>query len=473
MNPTARRILLVEDDINSAKVAARILEKEGYITDHVIRGDDALTMISLVEYDLLIIDMVLPGMDGMEVLRNVKARYPDLSMIILTAYGSINSAVEALKAGAQDFLEKPVVPEKLLHVIRQTLETLRLRKEVVALRSDLARHYHFDSIIGKDPRMIEVFQLIQSTAEAGSAVLISGETGTGKDLVARAIHFNGPRKHRPFIAINCASVPETLLESELFGFERGAFTGAVGQKIGKLEQAQGGTVFLDEIGDMPMPLQGKLLRTLQEKRIERLGSRSHHPIDLNIRIISATNQNLPRLIETGAFRLDLYYRLNVVPIHLPPLRERAEDIPLLVEHFLERAACKGAGTPPPISGTAMSRLMAHGWPGNVRELENILERALILNRGETIEDIPFSPAMPPPETAGAPGAHLLFDPELPLKELHNQTLRKLDHLYLKTLLARYKGSIKRTAAHADVDARTIRRKMKAFGIDKWDFKETS
>ena len=461
------RILIIEDDINSSTVFSRILAKSGYTVDCIHSGEEAVPMISREEYDLLIIDMVLPGMDGVELLKKVKKNNRNILTVVVTAYGSVNLAVKALKAGANDFLEKPVVPEKLLHVLHKAFEAQHLRKEVAELRSNLTRRYRFANIIGKHRKMKMIFQLIESLTGTSSPVLITGETGTGKDLVARAIHYQGNRKDQPFVAINCAALPENLLESELFGYERGAFTGANKRKIGKIEQANGGTLFLDEIGDTPLSIQAKLLRAVQTRRIERLGGT--RSISLNMRIISATNKNLSHEIAEKRFRLDLFYRLNVVPINIPPLRERMEDLPLLVDHFLEKHAREKNDICSRISEKALSRLMAHPWPGNVRELENVLERAVIFNQGDIIEDVLFSdlklnPSAPETE----PG--WVIDPDLPLNKLRDKFLTRLEKAYLSKLLTRYQGSIKDTAAHAGIDVRTVRRKMKELMLDKWDFK---
>ncbi len=461
------RILIIEDDINSSTVFSRILVKGGYAVDCTHSGEEAIPMIPKEDYDLLMIDMVLPGMDGIALLKKVKETNPDILTIVVTAYGSINIAVEALKAGANEFLEKPVVPEKLLLVLGKAFEAQRLKNELVALRSDLSQRYQFGNIVGKHPKMKMIFQLIESLADTNSSVLITGETGTGKDLVARAIHYQAKRKDQPFVAINCAALPENLLESELFGYERGAFTGANKRKIGKLEQADGGTLFIDEIGDAPPPIQVKLLRAVQTKKIERLGGTQS--ISLDIRIISATNKDLPHEIDRKRFRLDLFFRLNVVPINIPPLRERMEDIPLLVDHFLEKQNRGTENTCSRISEKALSRLMDHSWPGNVRELENVLERALIFNQGQVIEDILFS-GLKIDLPAVEANSSLVIDSDLPLATLRDNIIAKLENEYLTTLLKKYQGSIKRTAQHAGIDARTVRRKMKDFSLDKWDFK---
>jgi len=462
-----RRILIIEDDVNTCTVLVRILLKDGYIADCAHSGEQAVSLISEKDYDLLMIDMVLPGMDGFALLKKIKKTNPDILTVIVTAYGSINSAVKALKAGANDFLEKPVVPEKLLHVLRKAFEEQRLRNEVAALRSDLSQRYQFANIVGQHLEMKIMFRLIESVADTISPVLISGETGTGKDLVARAIHYQSKRKHQPFVAINCAALPENLLESELFGYERGAFTSANKSKIGKVEQADGGTLFLDEIGDMPLAVQGKLLRAIQTKKIERLGGT--RSISLNIRIISATNKNLSHEIARKRFRLDLFYRLNVVPINIPPLRERVEDIPLLVDHFLEKLGRVKGNARWRISEKALSQLMAHSWPGNVRELENVLERALIFNQDHLIEDILFS-NIKMNSSASEADSNLVINLDLPLSTMRYRLLGRLEHEYLTKLLKKYQGSIKRTAAHAGLDVRTVRRKMKDFNLDKWDFK---
>ncbi|MCG8640345.1 MAG: sigma-54 dependent transcriptional regulator [Desulfobacterales bacterium] len=460
------KILIVEDEINSSIVFSRILEKGGYTVDCVYSAEEAVPMISKGDYDLLMIDVVLPGMDGLALLKKVKKTDPDILTVVVTAYGSINLAVKAVQAGANDFLEKPVIPEKILHVMNKVFEAKRLRDEVATLRSNLSQRYRFANIIGKHRKMRQIFQLIGSLADTISPVMITGETGTGKDLVARAIHYQSRRKDKPFIAINCAALPENLLESELFGYERGAFTGANKQKIGKIEQAEGGTLFLDEIGDTPMGIQAKLLRAVQTKKIERLGG--SHPISLDIRIIAATNKNLSREIAEKRFRMDFFYRLNVVPITIPPLRERMEDLPLLVDHFLEKQSLE-RNVALKISEKAMSRLMAHPWPGNIRELENVLERAMIFNRGAVIEDVLFSDLKMETPVPGKP-TDLTIDTDLPLSALRESFLSRLEKEYLTQLLEKFQGSIKNTAAHAGIDVRTVRRKMKEFKLDKWDFK---
>jgi len=460
-------ILIIEDDINSSTVFSRILIKDGYDVDCVTNGEQAVSMISKEDYDLLIIDMILPGMNGFELLKKVKKINPDILTIMVTAHASINLAVNALKAGANDFIEKPVVPEKFLHLIRKTFEAQHLKNEVTALRSDLSQRYEFANIVGKHRKMKMIFQLIESLTNTLSPVLITGETGTGKDLVARAIHYQSKRKDKPFVPINCAALPANLLESELFGYEKGAFTGANKRKIGKVEQADGGTLFLDEIGDAPLPIQVKLLRTVQTRKIERLGSTKS--ISLNIRIISATNKNLSREITKKRFRMDLFYRLNVVPIDIPPLRERVEDIPLLVDYFLAKKRRVKDNACSSISEQTLSQLMEHSWPGNVRELENVLERALIFNKGSVIEHILLANIKMDTSNLETDSS-LAVNTDLPLATLRNNICDRLESEYITKLLKKYQGSVKRTAEHAGVSVRTIRRKMKNFNLDKWDFK---
>lgn len=461
------RLLVVEDELSSAKYLARILDSEGYTTDYAGSAEEALARMGKEDYDLLLIDKVLPGMNGLDFLRHAKDVNPDILAVIITAYGSIKSAVEALKLGASDFVEKPIVPEKLLHILKRTLEERRLKREVVALKAGLLERYQFRSLVGKHPKMRHVYNIIESLSGVDSPVLITGETGTGKDLVARAIHFESHRKNGPFVAINCAAIPETLLESELFGYERGAFTGAVRRKEGRFELAQGGSLFLDEIGDISYPLQAKLLRTIQEKKIEHLGG--NRSISLDLRIIAATNKDLSEELASRRFRLDLYFRLNVVSIHLPPLRERVEDIPLLVEHLLTKF-CQNHNRPiPKLSREALAKLMDHTWPGNVRELENVLERALILTQDNLLEAsalsfVPVESSVPEWERSSA------INIDVPLAVVRNQAIARIEKEYLTALLTKNKGAVGLTAADAQIDARTVLRKMKQYGLAKSDFK---
>lgn len=389
-------ILIVDDEKNMRWALDRALKQEGYETLTAADGLEGLTVAQTEHPDLVVLDLKMPGMDGLSALKKLREWNSQLPVIMITAHGSVETAIEAVKAGAFDYITKPFDVEEIKLVISKALENWALVSEVAFLRSELERKYSFQNIIGKGPKMQALFSLIEKLAETSASVIVYGESGTGKELVARAIHYRSARKGNPYIQVNCAALPETLLESELFGHEKGAFTGAVGRKPGRFELAHNGTIFLDEIGDISLPVQVKLLRVLQEKAFERVGGLETLKID--VRIIAATNQNLAQAIRDGRFREDLYYRLNVVPIHLPPLRERREDIPLLVEHFLKKFDPQGRMRGP--NCQAMKLLSEYHWPGNVRELENCLERAVIISSGPEI-----TPADLPPEVAGivAPG----------------------------------------------------------------------
>ena len=329
----------------------------------------------------------MPGIDGTQLIEAAQERYPDIAGLVVTGYGTVKDAVEAIKRGASDFITKPFQFDHLLHILSSTLEQRRLKSENAYLRSQLQERYRFEGIVGRSASMRRLFDMLETVAVTTSTILIAGETGTGKELVARAIHHNSPRRNHRFVALNCSAVPETLLEAEIFGHVRGAFTGAVASRPGRLEQAHKGTLFLDEVGTMSAGLQTKLLRALQEREFERIGDTQ--PMRVDVRVIAATNSDLARMVDDGTFRKDLYYRLNVIPIHLPPLRERREDIPLLVQSFLEKL---GAEQLPPrtevvFSQEAIRRMMAFDWPGNVRQLENLIERTLALTPGRTQIDV--------------------------------------------------------------------------------------
>ena len=378
-----KHILLVEDEAALREVVAERLADFGFRVVQAETGEQALERLTEFAFDVLVTDMRLPGMTGAEVLANALEQYPDLIGIIITGYGTVKDAVEAIKAGAADFITKPFQFDHLLHVLNQALEQRSLRAENAYLRAELSERYQFAGIIGRSRAMRDLFQVLETVAATSSTILVTGETGTGKEMVARAIHHNGARRAQRFVAINCSAIPETLLESELFGHVRGAFTGAVSTRQGRLEQAHKGTLFLDEVGTMNLPMQMKLLRVLQEREFERVGDT--HTIKVDVRVIAATNADLEQMVAAGTFREDLYYRLNVIPIRLPPLRERREDVPVLVQHFLERI---GNNLVPKrsqatLSQEAMRRLMAYQWPGNVRQLENVIERALALSPGRS------------------------------------------------------------------------------------------
>jgi two-component system response regulator AtoC len=382
MNAT---ILVVEDEEKLRRVIELQLKDAGF---EVLQAGTAEEALKLVERaDLILTDLKLPGMDGLELLQNLRRQNSQTPVVVMTAFGSIETAVEAMKAGAADFLPKPFSLDHLMTVVDKGLELRTLRDENRKLREELGQRYEFDNIVGHSEAMREIFATIERVAPTRATVLLAGESGVGKDLIARAIHHHSPRKDRPFVKINCTALPENLMESELFGYEKGAFTGANVTKPGKFEQADTGTVFLDEIGDVPPGIQVKLLRILQEREFERLGSNKTRHID--VRVLAATNVDLRVALEQGTFREDLYYRLNVLPISIPPLRERKEDVAFLAEHFVKKLAKDVGSQAQSISAEGIERLLQYHWPGNVRELENVIERSLVLASGPVLkaEDI--------------------------------------------------------------------------------------
>ena len=386
MPENAKHLLLVDDEAALREAIAERLSDHGFIVEQAGNGEEAIARLSDFAFDVLITDLRLPGVDGRAVLDAALERYPDIIAIIITGFGTVKDAVNAIKQGAADFVTKPFQFDALLHVLNSALEQRRLRSENAYLRSQLEDRYRIDGLVGRSPAMRNLFQLLETVAPTSSTILVTGETGTGKELAARAIHHNSPRRANRFVALNCSAIPETLLEAELFGHTRGAFTGAVATRPGRLEQAHKGTFFLDEVGTMSPALQAKLLRVLQEREFERVGD--SHTIRIDVRIIAATHSDLAKMVADGTFREDLFYRLNVIPVQLPALRERREDIPLLVQHFLRKL---GPEQVPPravtMSQEALRRLMAHPWPGNVRQLENIVERALAFSQGRAQIDV--------------------------------------------------------------------------------------
>jgi len=385
--PEGQKHLLIVDDEHALREAiAERLSDHGFLVEQAASGEQALQRLADFAFDILITDLRLPGIDGGKVIDAALERYPEIIAIVITGYGTVKDAVEAIKQGAADFITKPFQFDALLHVLRSALEQRRLKSENAYLRSQLEDRYRIDGLVGNSRVMRDLFQLLETVAATTSTVLITGETGTGKELAARAIHHNSPRRANRFVAINCSAIPETLLEAELFGHVRGAFTGAVGTRQGRLEQAHKGTLFLDEIGTMSPALQAKLLRVLQEREFERVGD--SHTIKIDVRVIAATHSDLTKMVADGSFREDLFYRLNVIPVQLPPLRDRREDIPLLVQHFLQKLAGEAGRGAVTISQDALRRLMAYQWPGNIRQLENACERALAFSQGRSQIDVP-------------------------------------------------------------------------------------
>jgi DNA-binding NtrC family response regulator len=369
-----KRILVVEDEDKLRRVIELQLLSAGFDVDKAASAEEGLRQVDRA--DLVLTDLKLPQMDGLQLLATIRRQNGQVPVVMMTAFGSVETAVEAMKAGATDFLLKPFSLDHLMQVVQKALEVRALRDENRQLKEQLGRRYEFDNIIGRSEPMQEIFATIERVAPSRATVLLAGESGVGKDLIARAIHFHSPRRDRPLVKINCSALPENLMESELFGYEKGAFTGANTTKPGKFEQADTGTVFLDEIGDVPANIQVKLLRILQEREFERLGSNVTRHID--VRVIAATNQDLREALEQGTFREDLYYRLNVVPMNIPPLRDRKQDIPFLANHFIHKLAPDTGSKVDSITEAAVEKLMGYHWPGNVRELENVIERSLVM-----------------------------------------------------------------------------------------------
>jgi DNA-binding NtrC family response regulator len=388
MAESQKHLLLVEDEAPLRQAVAEQLADRGFKVEQCDSGEAAVARLADFAFDVIITDLRLPGMDGRALVQAAVGRYPEIVAIVVTGYGTTKDAVGAIKSGAYDFVTKPFQIDELLHVLNSALEQRRLKSENAYLRAQLEERYKFEGIVGKSRPMQKLFQLLETVAATNSTILVTGETGTGKEVIARAIHHNSPRRMHRFVAINCSAIPETLLEAELFGHVRGAFTGAVGNRQGRLEQAHRGTLFLDEVGTMSTALQMKLLRVLQEREFERVGD--SNSIKVDVRVIGATNSDLMKMVANGEFREDLYYRLNVIPVHVPPLRERKDDVPLLVQHFLDKLAKDAGGRAAKavtVSQDAMRQLMAYHWPGNVRQLENAIERAVAFTAGRGQIDV--------------------------------------------------------------------------------------
>ena len=379
----SQHLLLVDDEADFRRIMAERLAEHGYRVEQAGSGEEALERLNEFAFDILVTDLRLPGADGRQVLDEAFARYPDIIAVVITGYGTVREAVEVTRLGAEGFISKPFQFEELLHELTVAVERRRLRAENAYLRDQLHDRFRIDGIVGLTPVMVQLFDLLKTIAVTSSTVLISGETGTGKELAARAIHDASPRSSQRFVAINCSAIPETLLEAELFGHVRGAFSGAVANRQGRIEQAHRGTLFLDEVGTMSAALQAKLLRVLQAREFERVGDAQ--TIKVDVRVIAATNSDLKKMVEENQFREDLYYRLNVIPVRVPPLRERRADVPLLAQHFLDRLA--KTSVPPrgrvTLAQDAQQSLMAFGWPGNVRQLENVMERTFAMSAGRS------------------------------------------------------------------------------------------
>ena len=463
----ADRVLVVDDEQSLRKVLAATLQREGYEVQVAQDGEEAIAALDRDGADVVVTDLVMPRMDGLTLLRKVVARHPDVPVIVVTAHGKVDSAVEAMKAGAFDFVTKPFETTELKAIIAKAARQSELNsRNVVPEEAAVEGHRRFTEIIGKGQRMIELQQIIGKVADAPSTVLIQGESGTGKELVATALHEKSSRRDKPFIKINCAAIPRELVEAELFGYEKGAFTGAVQSKPGRFELADGGTLFLDEIGEIPMEMQVKLLRAIQESEFERVGG--VRTTKVTVRLIAATSRDLEKEIKDGRFREDLYYRLNVVPVHLPPLRERRDDIPLLVEHFRQKYNARLKKNVGKIEDDALVALAAYSWPGNIRELENVLERTILFAEGDTIRaaDLPASLRQPSAEGVAPPagGAGLAGPPPGPLKEIVKEQVQAIERYHIVRGLEVTGGNVTRTAKLLKISRKSLQMKMKEFGL---------
>ena len=446
-----QRILIVEDEAPMCELLTSFFSERAYKVDTARDGEHAIARLQEQDYALVITDIKLPGMSGLELLARIRVDWPEVAVIIMTAFSSISSAVEAMKLGAEDYIGKPFQLDELGITVEKALERRSLRREVKELRAEVRGRYNFSNIVGRSKPMHQLFEVIKRiAARRDASALIIGSTGTGKELVARAIHYNSDRRDAPFVPINCSAIPDTLLESELFGHQKGAFTGAHENRRGLMEEAQGGTVFLDEINTLSPSLQVKLLRVLQERVVRRVGGRENIPID--IRLVSASNQDLEEAVKRGDFRQDLFYRLNVVPVRLPDLKDRREDIPLLVHHFLQKFAQQHGEPQRRFSNEAVRVLMTHAWPGNVRELENAVEHALTMGAGETLlpEDLPLS--------VTAPERDIVHE-----ATLDDVTLAEVERRYILRILEKMGRHQIKTATVLGIDRRTLYRRLRQYG----------
>jgi DNA-binding NtrC family response regulator len=450
------RILVVDDDESLRRVMQMQLEEAGYEVLAAPQGQDALTLMEDATPALVITDLKMPGISGLDLLRKLREVYPETTVIMVTAFGTVSTAVEAMKAGAYDYISKPVDYEQLMLVVNRAMERGQLIAEVKTLRANLDEKYGFESIIGRSKALLRVLEMASRVARRDSTVLIAGETGTGKELLARAIHQNSTRKDHAFVTINCGAIPKDLLESELFGHTKGSFTGAVAPKRGKVEVADGGTLFLDEVGELPLELQVKLLRLIQNGEIEKVGATG--ATNVNVRIIAATNRNLQALIDDGAFRKDLYYRLAVVPLTLPPLRERIDDIPELVQHLFLKAKQKQNVPQLRLPSSLLPHFSGYGWPGNVRELENVIERLVVLSVSDeiTLADLPDFLQR---ERSHADAIELNLPPG-------GISLERVERDLIVRALEKFNWNQTQAARYLDISRRTLIYRMEKFAISK-------
>ncbi len=454
-----QRILVIDDEEDMLENCSRILDRLGY--EALLESDGGKGVVRFEQEHpvVTLTDLRMPGMDGLEVLRTIRRIDPEALVILFTAFATVETAVEAVKEGAFDYIPKPFSADQLQVVIERALTQRRLLDENRRLREQLTETYRFENIVGRSRSMVQVYDLIKKVAASETNILIVGESGTGKELIARCIHANSSRAARAFIPIDCASLPEHLLESELFGHEKGAFTGAIATRRGLFEEANGGTSFLDEVGDIPLPLQAKLLRVLQERQVRRVGGNRF--TDVDVRVICATHQNLADMVQQGNFREDLYYRLNVISLPLPPLRDRPGDTPLLAYHFLRKYAAQSGKKVKAIAPETLELLEAYPWPGNVRELQNVIERAVVLAEGEMVTpaELPANLRLPQKVPAAMVADHL------GLKKAKRQWVEAFEREYLITLLKKHQGNISQAAKTAGVDRKTIHRLLKRYRIE--------
>jgi len=452
-----RRVLVVDDEENIRLVLRTLLRKHGYEVELADSGEAALALVDSFGPDVILTDVRMPRMGGLDLLATLKAKNVGATVIVMSAYGSIDLALEAIKAGAYDYLSKPFKPDEVVLALRKAEEREALRRENRALKEQIQKSAQFESMLAKSPQMVEVFRTVAKIADFKTTVLVTGESGVGKELVARAIHARAARKAGPFVAINCGAIPENLLESELFGYKKGAFTDATSDKRGLFEEANGGTLFLDEIGELPLNLQVKLLRVLQEETIRRLGDSKDMHVD--VRIVAATHRDLAAEVKAGRFREDLFYRINVLHVAIPPLRERREDIPLLIDHFVARNNARLGTQIRGLSAEARKTLLEYGWPGNVRELENTVERAMVLCETDTIQasDLPerIREALDPVQVQLRSG-------ELSIKK----TVSAIERILIRRALQKTKGNRTRAAELLEISHRALLYKIKDYAIDE-------
>ena len=453
------RILVVDDEAHIRRVLEVMLTRQGYAVDTAENGMEGLNKFAAEVYDLVFLDLRMPDLDGLTVLSRIRQAEPDQTVVMITAYASVETALEAMKQGALDYIGKPFKEDEILVVVQKSVERSRMLAENRMLRSEVAERYDFKSIIGSSPPMQQLFGMMRKVADTKATVLITGESGTGKELVARALHYNSRRKERPFVPVNCAAIPANLIESELFGAVKGAYTGADRTRKGQVEEAEGSTLFLDEVGELPLDVQAKFLRVLQEGEIKRVGETTTRLVDM--RVIAATNKDLEKEVEAGRFREDLFYRLNVIPIHLPPLRERAADIPLLARHFLDKAVKRHELPPKRLAPEALQALALAPLKGNVRELENILEQAAVMSEESTIGLNDLSLVVPHATT----GVRVAVpEGEDDLKKVLKQIARSAEEQVIGRVLKKTKGNRTQAALRLGISRRALITKIQELGL---------